>query len=131
MLIQLVLLFTLVPLLELFLLIEVGKLIGTWPAIFLVAATGFFGVLLARSQGLQVLYRMRRDMMAGLLPGEEILDGVCILVGGAMLLTPGLITDVVGFSLLIPVTRSLYKKGAYRLIRVKLAQGMFHFYRRW
>lgn len=131
MLIQLLLLFTLVPLLELFLLIEVGRIIGTWPTIFLVAATGFFGVLLTRSQGLQVLHRMRREMMAGLLPGEEILDGVCILVGGAMLLTPGLITDILGGSLLFPLTRSLYKRTAYRLIRAKMAMGTIHFFRRW
>lgn len=130
-LIYLLLLFTLVPLVELFLLIEVGKMIGTWPTIFLVAATGFFGVLLARSQGTQVLYRMQREMESGSLPGEELLDGACILVGGAVLLTPGLITDLLGFFLLIPITRALFKKAAYSLIKRRMKTGSVHYYHRW
>ena len=130
-LVQLMLLFTIVPLVELFLLIEVGKLIGTWPTIFLVASTGFLGVLLARSQGLQVLHRMQRDMANGSLPGEELVDGACILVGGAVLLTPGLITDLFGFALLIPITRSLFKKTAYKLIKKKMKTGTVHYYNRW
>ncbi len=128
MLIQLLLLFTLVPLLELLLLIEAGKLIGTWPTIFLVAATGFLGVILARSQGLQVLARMQRELTAGRLPTEEILDGACILVGGALLLTPGLITDALGFSLLLPCTRKLYKKIVLRFLRTKLEGGDVYFF---
>lgn len=127
MLLQLLLLFTIVPLLELFLLIEVGKIAGTWPTIFLVAATGFFGVILARSQGMQTLYRIQREIAAGSLPGNELLDGVCILVGGMALLTPGLITDVLGFALLIPTTRSLFKKAAYSLIRRKIKIGPIHY----
>lgn len=130
-LVQLLLLFTIVPLVELFLLIEVGKLVGTWPTIFLVAATGFFGVLLARSQGLQILYRMQRDLGNGSLPGEELLDGVCILVGGAVLLTPGLITDVIGFALLIPFTRAIFKRVAYQLLKKKMKTGTVHYYHRW
>ncbi len=131
MLVYLLLLFTLVPLVELFLLIEVGRVIGTWPTIFLVAATGFFGVMLARSQGLQVLYRMQQDMGRGSLPGEELLDGACILVGGAVLLTPGLITDLLGFALLIPITRTWFKQAAYRMIRRKMKTGTVHYYHRW
>ncbi len=128
---QLLLLFTVVPLLELFLLIEVGKVIGTGATIILVAATGFFGVLLARSQGMQVLYRMKQELESGSLPGDELLDGVCILVGGVMLLTPGLITDFLGFSLLFPYTRSLFKNVAYRLIKRKMAKGTIHLFRRY
>ncbi len=131
MLIQLLLLFTIVPLMELFLLIEVGKIVGTLPTILLVAATGFFGVLLARSQGMQILYRMQREIQGGSLPGEELLDGACILVGGAFLLTPGLITDLLGFVLLIPTTRSLFKNAAYRIIKRKMKTGSIHYYNRW
>lgn len=131
-LVQLLLLFTIVPLVELFLLIEVGKIIGTWPTIFLVAATGFFGVLLARTQGLQILYRIQQEMNRGSLPGEELLDGICILVGGAVLLTPGLITDLLGFALLIPFTRFLFKKAASSLIKKKMkTETTVHYYHRW
>ncbi|MDK2821586.1 MAG: protein FxsA [Clostridia bacterium] len=103
------LLFTLVPLVELWLLIKVGKIIGAGMTILLVAATGFYGVVLARSQGLQVLYRIQQDIRRGVVPTNEILDGACILVGGAFLLTPGLITDFLGFSLLFPVSRDIIK----------------------
>jgi len=117
MLIKLLFLFTVIPLLELWLLIEVGKIIGTWLTILIVASTGFLGVLLARSQGLLVLYNMQAELRRGMLPTDELLNGVCILVGGAFLLTPGLITDLFGFSLLFPLTRNPIKKVAVRLIK--------------
>jgi len=130
MLIHLLLLFTIVPLLELFLLIEAGKLIGTLATVILVASTGFLGVLLARSQGMRILYRLKQELESGSLPADEILDGVCILLGGAMLLTPGLLTDILGFSLLIPITRSLFKNAAQRLFKRKMEEGAAYFYRR-
>jgi UPF0716 protein FxsA len=120
MLIKLLLMFTLIPLIELWLLIEVGRIIGSFVTILLVASTGFFGVMLARSQGLQVFYRMQEEMRNGFVPTDEMLDGVCILVGGAVLLTPGLLTDIAGFLLLIPVTREMIKKAGRRMIEKKM-----------
>ena len=120
MLIKLLLMFTLIPLIELWLLIEVGRIIGSFITILLVASTGFFGVMLARSQGLQVFYRMQEEMRNGFVPTDEMLDGVCILVGGAVLLTPGLLTDIAGFLLLIPVTREMIKKTGRRMIEKKM-----------
>ncbi|RJX28287.1 MAG: FxsA family protein [Dethiobacter sp.] len=117
MLVKLLFLFTVIPLLELWLLIEVGRIIGTWLTISIVALTGFLGVLLARSQGVRVLFNMRAELRQGRLPTDELLNGVCILVGGAFLLTPGLLTDLFGFSLLIPLTRNPIKKVVVRLIR--------------
>lgn len=104
------LLFTVTPLLELFLLIEIGKRIGAVPTILIVGATGFLGVLLARMQGFYTLYRFRKELGEGVFPAEEIFDGACVLVGAAFLLTPGLITDILGFSLLIPQSRFYIKK---------------------
>lgn len=127
---RLLLLFTLVPLAELWLLIEIGQWIGTWPTIFIVASTGFVGVLLARSQGLSVLYRIRDELYQGDLPGEALIDGACILIGGAFLLTPGLITDLSGFLLLIPPTRRLIKAAARRYLQRKLDSGAFYYHRR-
>ncbi len=131
MIFKLLLLFTLVPLAELWLLIEVGGVVGTIPTILLVASTGFVGVLLAKSQGFIVLHRMRTDLEAGGLPGEPIFDGVCILVGGAFLLTPGLLTDLLGFSLLIPFTRSGIKSVVSRYLQRKMDTGTLIFRRRW
>ena len=118
-------LFTLVPVLELWLLIEVGKIIGTWPTVLIVASTGFFGVMLAKSQGLSVIRRLTSDMEMGDLPGEQLMDGACILVGGAFLLTPGLVTDALGFSLLIPFTRRFIKNIVRRYLKRKMDEGTF------
>jgi len=129
--IKLLLLFTLVPLLELWILIHVGRWIGAGLTIFLVAATGFLGVLLARSQGLRILYRLRDELENGAMPAGQILDGVCILLGGAFLLTPGLLTDLLGFSLLLPLTRNILKEIARRAISRKLENGTLVVYRRY
>lgn len=130
MLLRMLLLFTIVPLLELWLLIKVGQVIGAWPTVLLVALTGFFGVLLARSQGMQVLYRMQYVVQSNALPAEELLDGVCILVGGALLLTPGIITDIFGFALLFPFTRALMKETVKKMLRRKMTGGTVYIYRR-
>lgn len=121
----------LIPLVELWLLIEVGRAIGSVPTILLVAATGFAGLLLAKSQGLSVLRRMQADLEQGILPGDIILDGVCILAGGTMLLAPGLLTDLLGLLLLVPVFRRYIIKTGQRYIRRKLDEGGIWFWRRW
>lgn len=128
---KLLLLFTLVPLLELWLLIEVGRSIGAWPTVFLVAFTGFAGVWLAKSQGLMVLRKMQAELAFGNLPGEEIFDGVCVLLGGAFLITPGLMTDLFGFFLLIPLTRGHIKRAAKKALMMAIEKGTVQFYRRW
>ncbi len=128
---KLLFLFTAVPLLELWLLINIGGWIGAGPTVFLVAATGFFGVLLARSQGLRILHRLREEVENGTMPANEILDGACILVGGAFLLTPGILTDLLGFSLLIPFTRKAMKEMAKKVLRRKMDSGTIVVYRRW
>ncbi len=123
---KLLLLFTLVPLIEIWILIELGGIIGSWPTILLIALTGFVGVFLARSQGFAVLYKMQRDMEAGLVPADQFFDGACILVGGALLLTPGLLTDLLGFSLLLPFTRVIYKSAAQKYLNRRQADGTLH-----
>ena len=120
---KLLLLFTLGPLLELFLLIEVGKRIGAAPTIFIVGITGFLGVFLARAQGFYTIYRFRNSMERGAFPTQEIFDGACILVGAAFLLTPGLLTDALGFSLLIPQTRFYIKKFTQKIIEKMILRG--------
>ena len=106
---RLILLFTLVPALELALLIEVGSRIGTAATISLVVATGVLGAALARQQGLLVLRRIQAELSAGRLPASSLVDGVIVLMAGALLVTPGILTDVLGILCLVPGFRSLVK----------------------
>jgi UPF0716 protein FxsA len=120
MLLKLFLLFTLIPVVELALLVEVGGHIGVAPTIAIVLATGAVGAWLARAQGLQALQRLQQALLAAQFPGDEIFDGVIILAGGLLLLTPGFLTDILGFCALIPGTRHLLKTLVKRQVRGRM-----------
>ena len=121
MFIRLLLLFTLVPLAELYLLVKLGTVVGVAPTVALVVLTGILGAWLARVQGLSVLQRLGADLAEGQLPTDALIDGLLILVAGAVLLTPGLLTDALGFSLLVPQGRAAVRKvvGAWFARRFK------------
>ena len=97
--------FLIVPIIEIYLLIKVGGLIGALPTIGLVVLTAVIGAGLLRLQGFQTYMRFNQAMMEGRVPAKEIMEGVALLLGGALLLTPGFLTDVIGFVCLIPLTR--------------------------
>ena len=101
----LVLLFVLVPILELAILIQVGRWIGLLPTLGLIVATGIAGAALASREGLRAWGAFQQDLYEGRIPGRPIMDGLSIFAGGAMLLTPGVITDVLGFFLVLRPTR--------------------------
>jgi UPF0716 protein FxsA len=103
---KLIALFVLIPLAELAILVYLGTVIGPWYTILIVVVTGLAGAVLARSQGLATLARIRGNVERGILPSAEIFNGALILLGGLLLLTPGLMTDAVGLALLVPWTRS-------------------------
>ncbi|MDH3451126.1 MAG: FxsA family protein [Gammaproteobacteria bacterium] len=103
----LLILFIGVPLAEIYLLITVGGWIGAGWTIFLVLLTAVIGTALLRQQGLSTLFRARQTIDSGGVPALELLEGLVLAVGGALLLTPGFITDAVGFACLLPVTRRL------------------------
>lgn len=107
---RLVLLFTLIPLIELSLLIELGRNIGLGQTIAIVILTGIAGAYLAKYEGFRVVTQIREELNQGRIPAEGLLDGVIIFAGGLLLLTPGLITDAVGFLALIPGSRQYIKK---------------------
>lgn len=107
---RLLLLFIVVPLIELALLLRLGEAVGLLPTIGLVIVTGVAGAALARSQGVRVLFRIRQEMGAGRMPVSELMDGLLIFVAGALLLTPGLLTDIVGLAVLIPGPRAFLKR---------------------
>lgn len=123
MLARLALLFVVVPLLELVLLVQLGRWVGLWPTLALVLTTGIVGASLARAQGLRTLAAFQAELAAGRIPGGPLLDGLAVLVGGAFLLTPGLLTDLAGFSLLIPVTRGWIRKRVARSLKRMQAEG--------
>jgi len=119
-------LFTLVPLVELYLLIRLGTYIGAVDTIAIVIGTGVAGGLLAKSQGLAVFDRMRAELNQGRLPAESLFDGLLILIAGAMLITPGLLTDGLGLLLLIPWSRQAFKSWLKRKIQEKISEGEIH-----
>lgn len=98
-------LFILVPLVEIYILIEVGGLIGAVPTVSLVVFTAVLGALLLRHQGFVTLQRVQATLGRGELPAQEMLEGVALVIGGALLLTPGFVTDFFGFLCLIPPVR--------------------------
>lgn len=101
----LLLLFLIVPLVEIYLLIEVGGVIGALPTVFLVVFTAVVGAWLLRLQGFSTLRRVQSTMAQGGLPAMELMEGAVLLVSGALLLTPGFFTDTIGFLCLIPALR--------------------------
>ncbi len=110
MFLRLLLCFTVVPLVELFLLVKLGTVIGIGATVLIVICTGVLGAWLARWQGLGVLRRLTEDVNEGRLPADALIDGLLILIAGAVLLTPGLITDALGFLLLVPQGRAVVRR---------------------
>lgn len=107
---RLFLLFLIVPLIELFLFLVIGQRIGIYATFAMVLFTGLLGATLAKSQGLRVLQKYRESISQGRLPHDALIDGVLILVAGALLLTPGFLTDSIGFFLLVPQGRVLIRE---------------------
>ena len=118
---RLLIAFTAVPILELFLLVELGTVIGVAPTILLVVLTGLLGAYLTRREGLGVLRRIQKDLHEGRPPTDSLLNGAVILISGALLLTPGLVTDLIGFLGLIPTSRSMLVKHGWKYVR-----GIWH-----
>ena len=121
--IRLLSLFVLLPLLELALLIQVGQWIGLGWTLALVIATGFLGATLARRQGLRTWIAIRTELQEGRIPAGELTDGLLILIGGIVLLTPGILTDLVGFGLLLPTSRDAFKRRLRRRFERAVERG--------
>jgi UPF0716 protein FxsA len=107
---KLFLLFTLVPLTELYILLEIGSVMGALNTILLIIFTGVLGAYLARMQGYRTLQQINVSLAQGVVPAEELVDAVLIFFAGIVLLTPGVLTDIAGFLLLIPYTRTIFKR---------------------
>ena len=115
---RLLALFILIPLIELYLLYLIGGQIGLFPTIGLVVVTGFIGASLARQQGFKVWRRIQSELNTGRMPAGELIDGLLVLIGGIVLLTPGLLTDLCGFALMVPRIRALVKTRIQRRFQI-------------
>lgn len=118
-------LFIVVPLVELALLIQVGRWVGVLPTVTLVAVTGLLGILLVRREGTRTLRRIEGELQAGRLPHGALLDGAALLVAGAFLMTPGVLTDALAFALLFPVTRGMMRRRILARMKRAMERGSF------
>ena len=112
---QLLLIFITIPIIEIAVLLKLDNAIGLGQTIFLIFVTGIIGAWLVRQQGISIIFQIRKELTNGKIPAKQMIDGVMVLIAGAVLITPGLITDIVGFLLLIPYTRNFIRKW----IRIK------------
>ena len=120
---RLFLLFTVIPLLELYLLVRIGSAIGAGATIALVLLTGALGAWFARLEGLRVLRRWQESLARQELPKDGVIDGLLIFVGGLMLITPGILTDIAGLSMVLPVTRRGIAAMLHRWAEAQMRAG--------
>lgn len=123
MLLKLFLCFTLIPVIELYLLINLGTVIGGFNTVLLVILTGFAGAWLARMEGVNTMFKVRQNLNQGIMPAEELIDALIILIAGLVLITPGLLTDIMGLLLLWPYTRNRFKRFLRRKFDELNARG--------
>jgi len=124
---KLLIIFVIVPVTELYILIEVGKKIGSLTTIGIIILTGIIGACLVKSQGFMILRKIQNDLNEGIMPGDSLIQGTIILAGGILLLTPGFVTDIVGFIFLIPVSRNIVKKYLLKWLKGKIKEGNFYY----
>ena len=118
--------FIVVPIVEFALLIEIGRRLGTIETLLLIFGTGVLGAFLARLEGFRILHRIQRDFQAGILPAEQVFDGVLVLIAGVVLITPGLLTDIAGLLLLFPPTRYPVKRFIQRKAQNWISNHQLH-----
>lgn len=127
MLLKLILLFTITPLVEFYILIKIGTIIGAGATILIVLCTGIMGGILAQAQGLRVIQQLISELEQGIFPAEPLWNGLFVLVGAVFLITPGLLTDILGFFCIIPFTREPLKKLVKKYIGHRLEKdGVVH-----
>ncbi|MFM9043941.1 MAG: FxsA family protein [bacterium] len=112
-----------VPIAEIYLIVRVGGLVGLWPTVLLLLASSVAGALLLRRQGRAAMDAFRAALAQGRIPAREAFDGALVIFGGALLLTPGFLTDLLGLLLLLPPTRDLFRALGTRLARSRIKLG--------
>ena len=123
---RLAFLFIIVPIIELMILIELGRVLGLLPTLLLILLTGAGGAILARLEGLRVFFQFRESIAQAQIPGQAVLDGLSVLIGGAFLITPGVLTDDLGISLLIQPSRYRIQRRIRSRLEQKIKDGTIH-----
>lgn len=122
---KLFILFAILPIIEIAILINVGELIGGWYTVAIVILTAFAGAHLVRQQGLSTLMQAQQKMQAGTMPGQEMAEGLLLVIAGVLLVTPGFVTDGIGFLLSLPMTRPLIAKGLVKHLSLRVVSPSF------
>jgi UPF0716 protein FxsA len=117
------------PAIELWGIVEIGRRIGGWQTLLLLIVSGLLGAWLAQVEGRRVWLKAKSQMQAGQMPGHALLDGLCVLAGGILLLVPGFVSDAIGLTMLFPLTRPLYRMALYRLLEKRIRSGSYTFRR--
>lgn len=121
---------SILPACEIGVFVWIGGKIGPWWVVLLILLTGIIGITIAKIQGTYTLQKARISINNGQVPTEQIMDGICILIGAVFLLSPGFITDTIGLLLVLPILRKPLKRVLYHFIKRKMSNGTFIF-RRW
>jgi UPF0716 protein FxsA len=111
------------PLLELYILIKIGSYLGAFKTIALIIISAVLGLLVARFEGLRTLHQIRQSLAQGIVPAEEMLDSVLIFAAGVLFVIPGVLTDIIAVMLLIPFTRTAFKRWLRRRFDRAVASG--------
>lgn len=131
MMIGILIVLTIIPALEIYGFLLVSGWIGGWNTFLLILLTSVVGAIIARYEAAQVWGDAKKQLQARQVPGRAVIDGLCIFAGGVLLLTPGFFTDIVGFTLVFPLTRPLYRHYLLKWIEKKMKDGSFIYYRRY
>ena len=117
--------FILVLLIDLFILIKLGEYLGFWYTIAIIIIAGIVGAFTVMREGISVIQRVKRDLGQGIVPGRQLLSGLLMLIGGMLLIAPGIITDVAGFMLIIPGSRDKFVEMIISYLRSRFILGRF------
>lgn len=124
-------LFAVMPIVEIFLLLQVGEMIGGWNTVGLVLLTAFFGAYFVRQEGFSTLQKAQQKMQQNQVPGKEMVEGLMLVVAGVLLVTPGLITDILGFLIVLPGSRQLLAAAALKHMSAQVVHSQFHAQQQW
>lgn len=128
---KMALLLIVAPIVDLYILIKASQTMGFGRTVLLIILTAIAGYFLAKSEGKLVLSRINGELSQGNIPGSDLLNGFCILIGGFLLLMPGILTDIVGITMILPVTRKIYKEYFKRKFANKIRRGQNSLFFRW
>ncbi|WP_416198424.1 MAG: FxsA cytoplasmic membrane protein [Sporanaerobacter sp.] len=119
------------PIIDLYILVKASKSMGFWTTVMLIIVTGIAGYYLARSEGKVVISSINRELSRGRIPSDDLLTGVSILIGGIFLVVPGILTDIIGITMILPGTRDLYKKYIKKKLEYKIRKGNSSLFLKW